>query len=205
MLRSSKNILTESALKSVYYALFHSNLIFGLPIWSIASQSTLSKLIIMQKNAVRIISNAKYNSHTEPIFKKLQILPFNQLVQFFNLQIMQHYHQGFLPAAFNKTWITNQERREALSTEEDHTNIVLLLRHHARLFVPVPRLSSLAKHPYFNLPKMWTEFGIENIKILRNKPEFNQALKNHFLGLLNNTVVCTRLLCPSCHLTRSVN
>ena len=41
ILRSSKNLLTLKSLKSVYYALFHCNLIYCLPIWSCA----LSKLI----------------------------------------------------------------------------------------------------------------------------------------------------------------
>ncbi len=205
ILRSSKNLLTEDALKSVYYALFHSNIIYGLPVWSIASQSSLAKLITLQKYAVRIIGNAKYNAHSEPIFKKLKILPLNQLIQFFNLQIMQQYRQGFLPAAFNKTWITNQERREASAEEDDRANIILLLRNHDRLFVPTPRLSSSAKHPYFNLPRSWSEFQNENIKIIRDKKEFNFTLKNHLLETLNSTVVCSRLLCPTCHLIRSVN
>jgi len=45
----------------------------------------------MQKTAVRLINQAKYNEHTEPIFKNLKILPFDKLKKFFNLQIMQRY------------------------------------------------------------------------------------------------------------------
>ncbi len=202
LLRSSKNILDENALKSVYYALFHSNLIYCLPIWSSTTQSLLNKIITMQKNAIRTISNAPYNAHTEPLFKKLKILPFNKLIYFFNLQIMQQYRQGFLPTAFNRIWITNQERRLLQADEEDQANAHLVLRNHDMLYVPPSRLSTTAKHPYFNLPKTWTEFSNENIKILRNKLEFNHALKSHLLDLLSDTIVCNRLLCPVCHLNR---
>jgi hypothetical protein len=55
----------------------------------------------MQKKAVRLISNANYNSHSEPLFKNLGILPFQDLVSFFNIQLMQQFNQGFLPASFN--------------------------------------------------------------------------------------------------------
>lgn len=157
----------------------------------------------MQKQAVRIITNAKYNAHTEPIFKKLKILPFSHLVTFFNLQIMQQYHQGFLPQAFNKTWITNQERRLIQAEEDGPTSsqLITILRNHDNLYIPSPRLSSSNKHPYYNLPKTWIEFSNENIKIIRDKKEFNSALKTHYLNILKDTVVCSRLLCPTCHLT----
>ncbi len=44
ILRSTKNILTENARKSVYYALFHSNIIYCLPIWSSTTKKHLKKL-----------------------------------------------------------------------------------------------------------------------------------------------------------------
>ena len=72
----------------------------------------------MQKAAICIVGGFSYNSHTEPIFKQLKILPFDQLIEFFNLQVMQRYKQGFLPAAFNHPWITNQERRIINNEEE---------------------------------------------------------------------------------------
>jgi hypothetical protein len=47
--------------------------------------------------AIQILSNANYNSHTEPLFKKLNILPFAQLCLFFKLQFMQHFTQTYYP------------------------------------------------------------------------------------------------------------
>ena len=57
------------------------------------------------------MNGSKYNSHTEPLFKELKILPLDALIKFFNLQFMQHFIQGFLPASFNSVWLTNEERR----------------------------------------------------------------------------------------------
>ena len=136
---------------------------------------------------------SKYNSHTEPLFKELKILPLTALIKFFNLQFMQHFTQGFLPISFNGVWLTNEERR----TEDLQQRI---LHNNDQLFVPFTRLSSLSKHPLINFPKTWLEFNNENIKILRNKTEFKFELKKHLLNDLASVINCNRLLCPTCHL-----
>ena len=192
ILRSSKNFLTLKARKSVYYALFHSNLIYCMPIWSCASQNSLKNIKVLQKRAIRIVHGSKYNSHTEPLFKELKILPLESLIKFFSLQFMQHYIQGFLPVSFNNIWLTNEERRA-----EDHHRI---LRNKNELFVPYVRLSSLLKHPLIYLPTTWLDFTNENIKILRNKIEFKAELKKFLLSELSSIISCDRLLCPTCHL-----
>jgi len=81
-LRSTKNFLTKQALTSIYYALFHSHLSYAIEIWSCTSHSHLQGLFKMQKAAVRIISHARYNAHSEPLFKSLEILPLLELSTF---------------------------------------------------------------------------------------------------------------------------
>ena len=173
IIRAAKNILTDLALKSIYYALFHSNLIYCLTIWSSTSQSNLKAISKLQKSAIRILARKSYNAHTEPLFKQLKILPFNKLIEFFNLQFMQRYHQGLLPQALNHTWISNQERR-------NEAQLVMLLRNRENLHIPYARLSFSMKQPYINLPKTWSLFSNESIKIIRNKIEFNFKLKEYF-------------------------
>jgi len=146
----------------------------------------------MQKSAIRVISLSSYNAHTEPIFKKCSILPLEKLITFFNLQIMQHYKQGFLPNSFDNTWITNQERR--------NKDIQITLRNDQLLTIPFVRLSSSMNQPLFKLPRLWLDFKDENVKIIRNKIEFKLKLKSHLLSELNETPNCSRLLCPTCHL-----
>ena len=136
---------------------------------------------------------SKYNSHTEPLFKELKILPLDALIKFFNLQFMQHFIQGFLPASFNSVWLTNEERRP-----EDMQRRIL--SNNDQLFVPFTRLLSLSKHPLINFPKTWLEFNCENIKILRNKIEFKTELKKQLLNELASVINCSRLQCPTCHL-----
>ena len=70
-----KNFLTQKALKSVYYALFHSNLIYCVPVWSCASQNAIKNIKIMQKkplesytapNIIRILNLFLKSSRSYP-------------------------------------------------------------------------------------------------------------------------------------------
>jgi hypothetical protein len=192
-LRSVKNMLNQRALKTIYYTIFHSQLIYAIQIWSCCPESSLKQIILKQKMAVRIISNAKYNSHTEPLFKNLEILPFKSLALFFKIQFMQNFVQNFLPEVFNNTWITNQIRRQ------DQAQVQL--RNDDLLHIPFARTSTTYNLPLTSFPRIWSEFSDEEIKFQRNRIEFNQKLKKYFLDLLNSSVICSRLLCPECHLT----
>lgn len=74
------------------------------------------------------------------------------------------------------------------------------LRNDDDLFLPISRLTTLNKHPLYSFPKGWAEFTEYNIKIQRDKNMFNKMLKKFFINSLQDTYVCNRLLCPSCHL-----
>jgi hypothetical protein len=151
----------------------------------------LKNNISMQKTAIRLISDVNYNAHSEPLFKANNILPFRDLIIFFNLQIMQRYIQGFLPISFRNVWLTNEARNQ-----RDDLNIVL--RNSANLQIPFARLTMTRRQPLVQLPKVWCEFRNEDIKIIRNKLEFNMKLKKYLLSELSEIPVCNRLFCPAC-------
>jgi hypothetical protein len=142
-----------------------------------------------QKMAIRIIHGLKYNAHTEPVFKSSKILPFPDLIEFFSLQFMQRFRQNFLPSIFNDTWITNAIRREG-----QHQ---ISLRNDNNLYSQPSRTAKIANHPLFSLPNKWDQLPPE-INILRNKKEFDNALKLYFLNKLSDHVQCNNPLCPSC-------
>jgi hypothetical protein len=190
ILRTVKNMLTPSALKSLYYTLFHCHIIYAMPIWTVCNLQLQKDLHIKQKMAIRAVAGLKYNDHTEPTFKKLEILPLPNLIEFFNLQFMQRFTQKFLPEAFNATWITNIIRREGQSQ--------ISLRNDDDLYAPPATLSLTSNHPLSTLPKIWDSFVDENIKFIRDKQEFDKALKTHFLKKLPKDVKCNNPFCPSC-------
>ena len=109
-LRSVKHVLTPPALKSIYYSLIHSHFVYGIHTWSCSNPGSISKLFLKQKMAIRIINNATFNAHTEPLFKKLNILPLSKLIDFFKLQFMQRFTLREIPSSFYTTWVKNEER-----------------------------------------------------------------------------------------------
>ena len=149
---------------------------------------TVKKRIIYE-----LFQKKGYNSHTEPLFKTLKILQFPQLCEFFKLQFMQRFVQNFLPISFENTWITNRIRRGDQAQVE--------LRDDHLLHVPRARNLQLSLLPLVSFPQLWESFPADNIKFLRNKSEFNLELKKYFLEKLSSIPICTRLLCPTCHLT----
>jgi hypothetical protein len=142
ILRSVKNILSVDSLKTVYYSLFHCHLIYCLQIWSCTPLSNLKCLITQQKAAVRLISRANYNSHSEPLFKKQKILPLDKLIYFFNLQIMHKFRHKYLPVSFANVWQTNEFRRN-----DDYTQSKPI-KHSLRppVIIPTPTSHQLAKN-----------------------------------------------------------
>ena len=194
-LRSVKNLLSQKSLILLYNSLFHCHLLYAIQIWSCVNSGPINELFKLQKSAIRIISNVSYNAHTEPLFKKLQILPLPDLITFTKLQFMQRFSQQFLPDSFNNTWVRNDIR--AIGENE------IQLRNHADLQPNFSTYFTLDKFPLYNYPKIWQNFSDEQIKFIRNKNEFDTKLKSYFLNDLSSTVNCSRLLCPACLMGRT--
>ena len=77
-------------IKSIYYAIFHSQLSYVCTAWG---QNLNSKhcINLLQKKAMQIISFASFDPHTLPIFTKLNI-KFPDLISFCNcLFIYKHF------------------------------------------------------------------------------------------------------------------
>ena len=202
-LRCVKNFLPPPALKSLYYSLIHCHLVYACEIWSCTFFSNLLPLIKKQKAALRIISNVKYNAHTEHLLKKHEILPLNYLIENMKIKFIQDAAQNILPTSFDSIWVKNRFRRHMAQDQPPDEALVpedgIQLRNYDDFYIPYARTDQASFFPLCNLPKLWNSLP-DSIKIVRNQYEFNNLLKNHFLSKLSDNVSCTRLLCPSCHL-----
>ena len=189
-LRTAKNFLPPPALKTLYYSLVHCHLIYAIEIWGCANLSSLTCIFRKQKAAIRIISNAKFNAHTEPLFKTLGILPFLDIIKISNLKFMHSFVFNFLPSSFADTWHLNNSR---------HSESNYQLRNEDDFYVPLARTEFLKNFPLTNLPKLWNSLP-PDLKMIRQKLAFKIKLKELFLNNLDENFRCTRLLCPVCHL-----
>ena len=97
VLNRLKHILPENVFRTLYCSLIQSHLNYGILIWGFES----IRLDKLQKKSMRVISNSKYNAHTEPLFKYLEILKLSDL---FYVNILKFYYRlvnNKLPAYFS--------------------------------------------------------------------------------------------------------
>jgi hypothetical protein len=139
-----KNFVDAQSLRKLYFAMVHSHLSYGINVYGCATSTALEKLRIMQKKAIRSISNANYRAHTAPLFKELKILPLDDLIVYSNTKFMHYYYLNQLPLSFSGTWITNEER-----------NPERILRNAQDLFIPAHRVEMVKRLPYFAFPSVW--------------------------------------------------
>jgi hypothetical protein len=141
-----KNFVTNAAMKSLYYAMVHSHVAYCVNIYGCATATALNRLVLKQKEAIRIVCHAGYRDHTNPLFKKLGILPLNEFIKYSALKFMHKFKHRRLPFTFNDTWLTNRAR-----------NPELILRNADNLYVPAHNLASIKRFPLFTFPKIWNE------------------------------------------------
>ena len=60
-------------LRSIYFAIFDSYLSYCYLVWA-QNRGTIQRIVVLQKEAVRIINFQQGNSHTSPLFKQNFIL-----------------------------------------------------------------------------------------------------------------------------------
>jgi hypothetical protein len=104
-----KHVLPPDSLSTLYFALIHPHLSYGITVWGNADQNVIIPLMLVQKRAIRVINNASYYSHTGPKFKKSGILQLHDLFHYQSLLFMHDYISNKLPNSFNGCFPTNSD------------------------------------------------------------------------------------------------
>ena len=66
--------LTLPAMRTLYFSLAFSYIRYGMVFWGAVSKSEFEKIYLLQKKLIRIICKADFLAHTDPLFKKTNIL-----------------------------------------------------------------------------------------------------------------------------------
>ena len=86
-----------------------SHVNYGISTWGFKLDTRISKL---QKRAVRAITNSKYNCHTTPLFKQLDLLKANDIFKLSCFKLLYKYENDNLPIYFNGMFVTHQNMPE---------------------------------------------------------------------------------------------
>ena len=66
-----KHSISTTILKKIYDALILPHMSYAISAWGNIRNREMTRLITLQKKAVRIFNKSKYNAHTSPLFRKL--------------------------------------------------------------------------------------------------------------------------------------
>ena len=121
----------------------HSHLSYCTAIYGSVTPTSLSKLVKIQKKAIRTISHATFRAQTAPIFKLLKILPVDKMIHNSKLKIMHLYAKNSLPFSFNESWVKNIERNPGLN-----------LRNAQNYYIKPIIYSTLKRLPLFTFPSL---------------------------------------------------
>ena len=164
-----KNFVPQKTLKTIYFSLFHSHLLYCPQIVNCSSKTNIEKIFTMQKKAIRSITNSNYHAHTEPIFSSLKILPYHKIIYKAQLTFFHSIHNKYAPSSFSSTWKLNSNRNPAYE-----------LRNAANYFEPPAKYSFFEKCPLYLLPRAWNNAG--TITCYDNPTTFKIALNDDLVN-----------------------
>ena len=101
--------LSKTPLRILYYSLIYPYFHYCNVVWASTYKTNLRRLVTLQKRAVRIINNSNFDAHTDPIFKELSILKFNDIHLLQLGQFMYSYKSSSLPLKFSDKFLQNSQ------------------------------------------------------------------------------------------------
>lgn len=122
-LRSLKNTLPKQHLRTLYQTLIQPHLEYGIEIWGATHETHINKLNIIQKKAIRVITNAKYNQHTLPLFRELKLLKLKDLHQLKLGKFMYKATHNQLPLPLQPYFPQNTEIHSYSTRQSSSTHI----------------------------------------------------------------------------------
>ena len=118
----ARKIFSQETLNMLYYCIIYPYLNYGVHIWGSTYISFLTKLLVLQKRIVRIISGVPRITHTEPLFVKLCILTVNRLFKYNIGLLMYRYHHSMLPPVLDM-FVKNGQVHSYNTRQSDHLHV----------------------------------------------------------------------------------
>ena len=159
--------LPKPTLKTIYNAFILPHLNYCNVAWGNSSLCYLNRIYLLQKKAVRIISNSSYRAHTETLFAKLKILSVFDLNRYNTGIYMYLLHKNIVPSFISSCFIVNQEIHN-YST-----------RSSANYHIPNIKTNASKFSLFYQGPVLWNSFSSD----IRNCPSLNSFKRklNFFL------------------------
>ena len=114
-----RKYISLKIIRPIYFAISDSYLSYCCLVWA-QNSSTIQRIIILQKKAVRIISFQPRNFHTSPLFKQNSILKFQDKICLESILFVSKCLNNRSPSIFNMwfSFSSNQHNYETSSSTQ---------------------------------------------------------------------------------------
>ena len=134
LLKVGKNLLSQHALRVMYFAQLHSVMTYGIVMWGgLTSQCNLNKIQKIQNACVRIIERQRCASQKSS-FSNLRILSVSQTIDLELQKLWHKYQLGLLPPGLKEIMSSDHKRQTLLkdhryNTRRKNLNNIPLAKH----------------------------------------------------------------------------
>ena len=160
-----RSLIPASLLKNLYFSIIQPYFLYCLPIFWASYDIHLRPLKMLQKRAIRLISNAGYLDNTDPLFYANNILK------------LDHLYMHCLACYI----YSNQGLLETYAPSHNYST-----RNRGQFIPPVPRLRSTEQSVIFNAIKVWNDIPAD-IKACGSKQNFKMKYKKYLLSSIAPT------------------
>ena len=92
----------KTTICSMYFALFHSYLNYGLNVWGLADKNVLKQIEVIQNNAIRAIVGIKSHESCSKHYKDLKIIKLNDIIFINKIKFIWDFESKTVPICFQK-------------------------------------------------------------------------------------------------------
>jgi hypothetical protein len=185
-MKQVQKFLPTNSLKTLYFAMIHPLITYGILAWGNASSTILNKSIKLQKRAIRLIYKVGFNAHTEPLFKRANILKLQDQIEYEKLLFMYDFVEGNLPLSFNNLYAYNHENQaDRLTRQSNQIRITRCNSDFAR------------KLPLYNFPHIWNSWSGKFDQIT-SRSNLKRQIKDRLLTAYEPRVKCSNPQCTEC-------
>ena len=113
-------------LTNLYNTLILPYLSYCNIVWGKCSNTLINKLYVLQKRALRAITNSHPRTPSDPLFKKLKVLNIFDICKLQTALFMYKYLNNLLPEVFNNMFMLNSEMHQYNTRYSNRPRVQLL-------------------------------------------------------------------------------
>ena len=147
-IKQLKFTMPVEILKTLYFALIHPHIAYGILAWGNARSSVIRKTITLQKYAIRSINRAPHNSQTDPLFKATEILKISDFYTYQATLFMFDFVNKRLPRSFDGVFLYNRDIYQHYTTRQSHL-----------MHIPRCHKYFASQLPLNTIPNIWNKWA----------------------------------------------